>query len=40
MLDFARNLVLTKLRYDINAQLKNSILLNKFNSQTKLNNFF
>ena len=40
MLDFARNLVLTRLRYDINAQLKSSILLSKFNSQTKLNNFF
>ncbi len=39
MLDFGRSLVLKRLNYDINAQLKNSILLNNINKQTKLFNF-
>ena len=39
MLDFGRNLILRKLGYDINVQLKNSILLKEINKQTKLFNF-
>lgn len=39
ILDFARNLILRKFGYDINVQLRESKLLNKFDKQTKLFQF-
>ena len=39
MLDFARELIFKKLKYDINMQLKESKLLDKLNKQVKLTSF-
>ena len=40
MLDFAKNLIMYKFRYNIDAQLKESKLLDQINKQIKLTNFF
>ncbi len=40
MLDFARNLILRNLGYDIDNQLRESRLLENINKQVKLTNFF
>lgn len=39
MLEIGRELILKRFNYDINQLLKRSILLNKINTQTKLENF-
>ena len=39
MLNFGRNLVLNKLRYNIDNQLVESKILNDFNTQMKLSQF-
>ncbi|MBI2148651.1 hypothetical protein HYU23_03145 [Candidatus Woesearchaeota archaeon] len=40
MLDFAKSIIMKRFNYNIDAQLKNSKMLDKLNKQIKLSNFF
>lgn len=40
MLDFGKNLIMKKFGYDINVQLRKSIILRELNKQVKLSSFF